>query len=192
MAFCTKCGAELLDNAMFCTKCGARVDKVENYAPVQNDYIAPTQQPQPISDNQDSQISAPAPAESDGKKAKKQINISGVISNNFMPLYVILGVVSIVLLQFATLMSLSAFGFAVALVVFAILCAIAFCVVGSIKFFSADISQNNNKHTSGDIICFALGIIGLVYVLVTSIVVLVSAKNILDALEAFVAALGAL
>ncbi|MDE6294025.1 MAG: hypothetical protein K2L88_05320 [Clostridiales bacterium] len=66
---------------------------------------------------------------------------------------------------------------------FAILCAAAFCAVGTIKYFTADIAANNNKHSVSDIICFALGIIVFVYVLVMSIVVLVQVGSALDAMN---------
>ena len=86
-------------------------------------------------------------------------------------------------MQFSTTTATSVFGLGVTFAVFAILCAAAFCAVGTIKYFTADIAANNNKHSVSDIICFALGIIVFVYVLVMSIVVLVQVGSALDAMN---------
>lgn len=195
MPYCKKCGAELPEYAMFCSKCG-----VENplslgekaYEDEPKDQVSqPIEQtPQPITqENTTLPQAAEQPKDSNNGEAKKPLGVVAWIKENFLPLYVILGVVSIVLLQFSTMTSLSAFGFGVTLGVFAILCALAFFAVGAVKFFTADISANNNKHSTGDIICFALGIIGFVYVLVSSIVVLVAVSDLLESLELFVSSM---
>lgn len=183
MHYCKKCGATLPEYALFCPKCGVESpissDKeCDESAQIKQESTALTQ-----SSNQ---------SENKGRSAKNPLSIIAWIKDNFMPLYVILGVVSIVLLQFSTMTSLSVFGFAVTLGVFAILCALAFFAVGAIKFFTANTEVNNNKHSTGNIICFALGIIAFVYVLVTSIVVLIAASDILESVNAFLDALVAI
>lgn len=183
MIYCKKCGAVVPERALFCPKCGVEdpLSRAQNNE--ENEALEQAIQPAE-QENTNLPQSAQQPESVNSGKEKKPLGITAWVKENFMPLFVILGVVSIVLLQFSTIIALSAFVFAVTLGVFAILCALAFCAVGAIRFFTADVAANDNKHSTGDIICFALGIIGFVYVLVTSIVVLVNVKDILDTMEA--------
>lgn len=179
MPYCKKCGAELPEYAVFCSKCGVSDPLSRVSKPVESD--TPKQTTQNVEQEKSTlPQSAEQPVSNNSGKEKKPLDIIAWIKDNFMPLYVILGVTSIVLLQFSTMIALSVFGFGVALGVLAIICAVAFCAVGGIRFFTADVASNNNKHSSGDIICFALGIIGFIYVLVTSIIALVAINDLLS------------
>ena len=112
MPYCKKCGAELPEFAMFCSKCGIKY-------PVSSDADdeAPTEEAT-------SNIKAPAVATE--KQTKTAPNIAGWFKTNAMSLYVILGVISVVLLQLSeNVISLST-GFSVTLSVFAIICSVAF------------------------------------------------------------------
>lgn len=171
MVYCRKCGAEQPKDYIFCTKCGAKLDEPSDEI---KEHKAAVQYEQPAENDV-------KPAEASPVASANQTKPIDWLKTNFIPLYVILGVVSIVLLQFSTMIAFSALGFGVTLGVFAILCAIAFCAVGVVNFVS-----DGNKHTARDIICLALGIIGFIYVLVTAIVVLKAASDLLDAINALV------
>lgn len=166
MHYCKKCGAVLPEHALFCPKCGvesplSRGDEYDQNEALDQENTALTQSAE----------------QSDSSSSGKSIKLSGVtawINENFMPLFVILGVVSYVLLQFSTIMALFVYGLGVTLAVLAIICALAFFTVGAIKYFTADVAANGNKHSKSEIICFALGIIGFVYVLFMSISELVA------------------
>lgn len=190
MVYCSKCGAELPDNAMFCSKCVEKVkrnstqtEETPAVRPSATESTAPAEAQQPVQNTVTAPAPVPAPAEQTQAKEKKPIDISGMVNRNFLPLYVILGVVSLVLLEFSKLTAFNVFGLGVTFAIVAILCALAFAIVGAIRFFKADTSATGNKHTSGDIICFALGIIAFIFVLVTSIIVLDYAKEFLDAMD---------
>lgn len=183
MAYCKYCGAELPDIANFCTKCGAQ-NPIEKNAQVNVNSVQ-TQPVQPAP-------AQPAPAQPQNKvqpadsapTTKKLVLDATWFKENFMALFVILGVVSVVLLQFATMIAFSTFGFGVFLGVLAIICSIAFCAVGVGKYFITDRTATlGKKHSTGDVICFALGIICFVYVLVTTIVVLKTASDLLDVVK---------
>lgn len=173
MIYCKKCGSEQPDDSAFCTSCGENLKQTIDVIKEQTPTVVV-----------DEQVNNAETTKKNASEPQKSFDALNWLKSNFMPLYVILGVVSIVLLQFATMTSLSAFGFAVTLAVFAILCSIVFCAAGTINFFTV-----KGKHSACQTICFAIGIIGFIYVLVTSIVVLKSASDLIDTMNAFVLAL---
>ncbi|MDE5593865.1 MAG: zinc ribbon domain-containing protein [Clostridiales bacterium] len=179
MPYCKKCGTELPEYAVFCTKCGLKYP-VSGMA---DDGYSASSQPQQTVDEQKS-IEQSTAAEQQNVAPIQQSETStptGTQSewfkNNSMVLFIILGVVSYVLLQFCSQIAVSAFGFGVVLGVFAILCSIAFCVVGVIRY-SVNGKINANKHTTCDKVCLALGIIGVIYVLFMTICVLAAADSL--------------
>lgn len=169
MAYCKNCGAELPDNAVFCSKCGiqdpvrAAYDAKESSAPAQEvtqQNNAPVPQTNATTEKTTTGLSKPA-------------NMTW-FKNNFMWLYVIIGVASYMLLQLGTVMiACGALGFGVMLCVLSIMAAIAFCVLGIIRFATADNKATiGRKFSNADIICFALGIMIFLYVFIMAIVVM--------------------
>ena len=177
MPYCKKCGAELPEYAVFCTKCGLKYP----VSGADDDDYSVSEQPQqtiaeqkPIAQNVEPAPQNPAPIQQSKTPTGTQ---SEWFKNNSMALYIILGIVSYVLLQFCSQIAIAAFGFGVVLGVFAILCAIAFCVIGAIRYMMKG-KTSGNKYTTCDKVCLALGIIGLIYVLFMTICVLSAADSL--------------
>ncbi len=171
MPYCKKCGEELPEYAVFCTKCGLKYPV--SGAPTE-DHAAPSPQQtdveqQPIVQNGSPEQQNPAPIQ------QGDTNTTGTQSpwfrNNSMALFIILGIVAYVLLQFSTVMVFKVYALGVLLGVFAILTAIAFCVIGIIRYVMSS-KPAGKKHTTCDNVCFALSIIGVVYVLFMTLFVL--------------------
>lgn len=182
MPYCKRCGAELPEYAVFCSKCGLKYPV--SGAVDDGDYTAPSQPMQIVSEQQPMEQNSalqPAAPVTQSEKPATSAN-SDWFKNHSMTLYIILGVVSIVLLQFCTQVAYSSFGFGVALGVFAILCAISYCAVGVVKYMING-KTNGKKHTTCDNVCLALGIIGLIYVLFMTIAVLKAAGDLQDAAQ---------
>ncbi|MDE6200957.1 MAG: zinc ribbon domain-containing protein [Clostridiales bacterium] len=183
MPYCKKCGAELPEYAVFCSKCGLKYPV--SGAVDDGDYTAPPQPIQTVEEQtQIEQNNEPAPAPAtqpaapltQSEKPTPVVN-SEWFKNNSMALYIILGVVAIVLQQFCSQIAFYSFGFGVVLGVFGILCAVAFCVVGVVRY-SINGKATGKKHTTCDNVCLALGIICLVYVLFMTIFVLGAADSL--------------
>lgn len=178
MPYCKNCGAELPEYAVFCTKCGLKYPvsgaTTEDYATPQPEQTEAEQKP--IVQNTASEQQNNAPIQQSATPANSGTQ-SEWFKNNFMTLYIILGVVSYVLLQFSSQIAFSSFGFGVVLGVFAIMCAIAFCAVGIIRYVMNG-KILGKKHTTCDNVCLALGIIGVIYVLFMTIFVLGAADSL--------------
>lgn len=182
MPYCKKCGAELPEYAVFCTKCGLKYPvsggTTEDYATPQPEQTVTEQKP--VVQNRVPEQQNPAPIQHGAMNSTG--TQSNWFNNNSMTLFIILGVVSYVLLQFCTAV-VNTFGFCVTLGIFAILCAMGFCTIGIIRFV---ISGKNTaqKRTTCDKVCFALGIIILVYVFFMTVAVLKSSSDLYDVQKA--------
>ncbi|MDE7107746.1 MAG: zinc ribbon domain-containing protein [Clostridiales bacterium] len=180
MPYCKKCGAELPEYAVFCTKCGLKypvsgATDDDNYSePPQPQQTVAEQKPVVQNTAPEQQNSAPI---QQGATPTSTGTQSEWFKNNSMALFIILGVVSYVLLQFCSQIAFSAFEFGVVLGVFAILCAIAFCVVGIIRYV-ANGKASGKKRSTCDNVCLALSIIGVIYVLFMTIFVLSAADSL--------------
>lgn len=169
MAYCKNCGAELPEHAVFCSKCG-----------IQNPVSAATEIKESSVPEQTVTKTDKAPVPQTNATTEKTTTGSGKpanmtwFKNNFMWLYVIIGVASYLLLQLGTVMiACGALGFGVMLCVLSIMAAIAFCVLGIIRFATADNRATiGRKFSNADIICFALGIMIFLYVFIMAIVVM--------------------
>lgn len=180
MPYCKKCGAELPEYAVFCTKCGLKypvsgADDDDNYST----------QPQPRQTVAEQKPIEQSPAPEQQSNASLQQSETPTntgaqsewFKNNSLALYIILGVVSYVLLQFSSQIAFSEFGLGVVLGVFAIMCAIAFCVVGVVRYVMNG-KTTGKKRTTSDNVCLAIGIIGVIYVMFMAIFVLGAANNL--------------
>ncbi|MDE6028988.1 MAG: zinc-ribbon domain-containing protein [Clostridiales bacterium] len=166
MPYCKKCGEELPEYAVFCTKCGLKYPVSE--ASNDGGYADRPQSQQTVVERNEVEQSV-TPTHNGAQ--------SEWFKNNSLALYIILGVVAYVLLQFCSQIAFSVFGLGVVLGIFAILCAIAFCSVGAIRYAMSG-KANGNKHTTCDVVCLAIGIIGLIYVLFSTIFVLSAADGL--------------
>ena len=177
MPYCKKCGAELPEYAVFCSKCGVKYPVSAD--PVEDVYesdtpVAPVQTPEQPLPQQSS-----TPTE---KQPKSTPNVAGWFKNNAMVLYVILGVVAVALIQLSGNVVTLSTGFSITLAVFAIMCSLAFLLTAIVKFVVCAHLTDDKKHSAGDIICLALGIIVFVYVLISAIAA-IDAANMLNDLE---------
>lgn len=145
MIKCEKCEAQVPDNAKFCPKCGAPIAK-----------------PAPV----ETSASASAQTNEHAPTAKKT-DIATAFNKIFWVLFVSLGVTAYLLMEVAGMFILTSRGFSIVLAVFAILTAAGFCAVGIVNkvlSLSAD-EQQKAKHAVRNNICFAVGIILFVAVL---------------------------
>ncbi|MCH5155173.1 MAG: zinc-ribbon domain-containing protein [Clostridiales bacterium] len=202
MPYCKKCGAELPEFAVFCSKCGVKYPvsaAPEDEPEVQQTQestvtatSAPQQPMQPTAAEKPAQqqpkqpaAPTPAPTQNGTQKPKSSGNFKGWFKNNYLPLYVILGVVSVLLLDLTSTVANNTFGLGVTFGIFAILTSIAFCAVGVGKYFVCGSLNENKKHSAADKIFLALGIIIFVYVFISSIVVLKYASDAIEQEEMF-------
>lgn len=186
MPYCKKCGAELPEYAVFCTKCGLKypvsgATDDDNYAEQQPQQTVAEKKPVVQNTAPEQQNSAPIQPSSTQPNTGAQ---SEWFKNNSMALFIILGIVSYVLLQLCSQIAFSAFAFGVVLGVFSLLCAIAFCVVGIIRYVMNG-KIPNKKHTTCDNVCLALSIIGVIFVLFMVIFVLGAADSLLSLSKLF-------
>ena len=172
---CPKCGAEMPEHANFCTKCGEKLGK----APAEQKSIEKIEQPTVNSQ-------PPATAEQQPKKSSFDVKkVNGFLAERFMPTYVIVGVITLVLMEFSALFVFSTYWLGIVFGVFAILFAFAFCSLGIYRYLM--LKPQDGKHTNADIICFALGIIAFIFVLITSIIVMVAGGSFQDVLAGMLA-----
>ena len=169
---CPKCGAEMPEHANFCTKCGEKLGKaLAEQKPVEQTEQQPTVNSQP-----------PAMAEQQHPKQSafdvKKVN--GFLAERFMPTFVIMGVIAWVLKELSALFIFSTYWLGIVLGVFSILFAFVFCMLGIYRYWM--LKPQDGKHTNADIICFAIGIIAFIFVLITSIVVMVTGGSLQDIL----------
>ena len=182
MPYCKKCGAELPEYAVFCSKCGVKYpvsaapeDEITETSQVQNT--------QPVQPTAPQTTPPPQTAAVQTENNKPSVNVSGWFKNNAMSLYVILGIVTIALIQLSsTVISLSP-GLSITFAVFAIICSVFFCVIGVVKYVVCAHPTDGKKHSTGDVICLALGIIAFVYVLISAIAVIDAANELRKAMD---------
>ncbi|MCH5153730.1 MAG: zinc ribbon domain-containing protein [Clostridiales bacterium] len=172
MPYCKKCGAELPEYAVFCSKCGVKYPV--SAAPDDDIPAEPVQEAYEQSE---------APVTPTEKQPKSTLNVTGWFKNYAMALYVILGVVTVALIQLSGSVVTLSTGFSITLAVFAIICSIAFLAVAIVKFVVCAHPIDGKKHSVGDIICLALGIIAFFYVLISAVAVIDAAKEVQDALD---------
>lgn len=182
MPYCKKCGAELPEYAVFCSKCGVKYPVSAVPSDEEDVSVAPVEQKK-------SDAAPVIPSEEKPKKSGQ--SAAGWFKNNSMTLYVILGVITLALIQLSGNMLTLSIGFGITLAVFAIICSIAFLAVAIVKFLLCAHPSEGKKHSTGDAICLALGIIGFFYVLFLAIVVFDTASTLND-LNDIAASLGGL
>lgn len=170
MVYCTKCGNPVPDNARFCSKCGAPVGESQQPDATEDAAV----QPQP---RQQQVVAEP-------RKPKKPIDF-GKFNKHFWPLYIIIGVCSYVLVDLAAAYTGISSGLAITLGVLAIIAALAFCTIGVVRFvaFLKESEENRNKYAVCNVVCMALGIIMLVFVVMMSAVVFKTVSDMSDLTE---------
>lgn len=173
MGYCKKCGYELPDHARFCSKCGTA-------EPLGNLSVEPSE-PRDNNTTEAAVEKQTLPANTEGNKPSTAEGFVKYVTEKFMPLYVILGVTAFVLSQFSTLFMFLSFALGVVIGVFAMIVAIAFCVVGSVKYFGGH--KADDKRTNSEIICFAVGIIGAVFIIVSTSVLLKYGSDLWNTME---------
>ncbi len=168
---CPKCGADMPEHANFCTKCGEKLGK------------APAEQ-EPVEQPEQQTVNSQPPALAEQQQPKQSSfdvkKVNGFLAERFMPTFVIVGVMVWALKELSVLFIYSTYWLGIVLGVFAILFAFVFCMLGIYRYWM--LKSQDGKHTNSDIICFAIGIIAFIFVLVTSIVVMVSGGSLQDIL----------
>lgn len=164
---CPKCGAEMPEHANFCTKCGEKL----GVAPTEQ---KPVEQAPVVEQTQQPVVKANPPAVTEQQRPKQSSfdakKANDFLTERFMPMYVITGVLAYVLTQLSALFVLLVSWLSTLLGIFSILCAVLFALLGTVRFLT--FKSKDGKRTNTDIICFAIGIILFLFVLVTNIVVL--------------------
>lgn len=169
MPYCKKCGAELPEYAVFCTQCGLKYPTTDEATEGPAPQSQQTATEQKLAEQNSAPEQKPAPMQQGNNNSTGAQ--SAWFKNNSMALFIILGVVAYVLLQFSTVMVFMLYGLGVMLGVFAILTAIAFFVIGIIRFVMSGQPAGTKRNTC-DKVCLALSIIGLVYVFFMTICIL--------------------
>lgn len=178
MAKCRNCGSEIPPYAKFCTKCGISqpIDLSQEQATATQSAELPQQSVQDAA-------STPQP--------KKPADFTW-FNKNFIILFVIAGVSAYALTELgAAYMGLSV-GFGITLCVFALIFASAFLAIGILRFVAAyrESGEVRAKTRTRDVICFALSIIGFLFVFLSCIALFCVAGDYIDAMDALGGMLG--
>lgn len=181
MKYCQNCGNAIEeDGAKFCTHCGYAVEansSAENYAGGESDVKNNT------ADKQRPEQSKAAKE----KTPKKPIDLTK-IDDKFWLLYIILGVCAFVLIQLSGTYVLVSFGMAVVFGILAIFTAGGFCALGVVRYLSFKKANDGkeDKDKAGEIrytVCFALGIIIMIYALLQCIMIFAAIGQLSDLLR---------
>lgn len=184
--FCSKCGGASPVMLTDGTSAANQNAGATGGAKPSNRQKQPAAQPIAAEQMQQEDYYAEPPATNDNVKPQKKSIDSEWFNRRFIALFVIGGLLAFGLSELAMIYISTdvSNGFGITLAVFALIFAISTVVLSVVKFFVTT-PKSEKGRTNGEIICFAVGIIIFVYVLLSSIAAFAAKSAVSEMVDFF-------